>query len=94
MSQLLGLLRDGTVLVATFGYTGIFVAMMIESSGIPLPFPGSVLLAFVGYTVWNGRLGLFQAGIAAALGSTIGAWLLYRVARDAGPHLIARSSLA
>ncbi len=90
MERILDVLRDGTLLVVTFGYAGILVAMLIEGSGLPLPFPGTVLLAFVGYTVWTGSLGLAEAVIVAAVGSTLGGWLLYRVARDAGDHLIAR----
>jgi membrane protein DedA with SNARE-associated domain len=83
-------LRDGTVLVMTFGYAGIFLAMLVEGSGVPLPFPGAFLLAFVGYTVWTGNLDAARASAAAAAGSTAGAWLLYRVARDAGPLLLAK----
>lgn len=90
MDWILGIVRDGTLLVATFGYAGILVAMLIEGSGLPLPFPGTVLLAFVGYTVWNGNLHIAQATAVAAAGSTIGGWLLYRVARNAGQQLIAR----
>lgn len=84
------IIRDGTLVVMTFGYAGIVVAMLVESSGIPLPFPGTMLLAFVGYTVWRGHLGLAQAFVAAAAGSTAGAYVLYRVARDAGTHLLDR----
>lgn len=84
------LLRNGALVVATFGYTGIFVAMLIEASGIPLPFPGTVLLAFVGYAVWRGNLNTAEASIAAATGSSVGALILYRVARDAGSELLVR----
>ncbi len=90
MDQVLAILRDGTTWVITLGYAGIFLATLVEWSGIPLPFPGTVLLAFVGYTVWKGNLDIVQASMAAAAGSTIGAWILYRVARDAGPMLLAR----
>jgi membrane protein DedA with SNARE-associated domain len=84
------IIRDGTLIVMTFGYGGILVAMLIEGSGIPLPFPGAMLLAFVGYTVWTGHLSLSQAILVAAAGSTIGAYVLYRIARDAGTHLLER----
>lgn len=84
------LLRDGTLLILTFGYAGVFAAMLIEGSGIPLPFPGPLFMTFVGYTVWKGHLGLLEAGTAAATGYTLGAWLLYRLARGAGPTLLAR----
>ncbi len=90
MEWIPSILRDGTLLVVTFGYAGIMAAMLIEGSGIPLPFPGTFLLAFVGYAVWTGSLHLAEATIAAAAGSTTGAWLLYRVARNAGPQLVAR----
>ncbi len=84
------IIRDGTLVVMTFGYGGILIAMLVESSGIPLPFPGAMLLAFVGYTVWTGRLSLPQAILIAAAGSTTGAYVLYRIARDAGAQLLER----
>lgn len=90
MASIGDLLRDGALIVATFGYTGIFVAMLIEASGIPLPFPGTVLLAFAGYAAWRGNLSLAEATVAAALGSSLGALILYRVARDAGSELLQR----
>lgn len=81
------IVSDAALLVMTFGYAGIVVATLIEGSGIPLPFPGALLLAFVGYTAWRGQLDVFLASLAAAAGSTAGAWLLYRLARDAAPRL-------
>ena len=44
----------------------------------------------MGYAVWRGRLGFLESSLAAAAGTTVGAWLLYRIARDAGPLLIER----
>jgi membrane protein DedA with SNARE-associated domain len=90
MDRIADILRDGTLLIATFGYAGIFIALLVEGSGIPLPFPGTFLLAFVGYTVWSGNLHIAGAITAAAAGLTTGGWLLYRAARDAGPQLLAR----
>jgi membrane protein DedA with SNARE-associated domain len=90
MEQLLGILRDATILVLTFGYAGIFLAFLVEGSGIPLPFPGPWLLAFVGYAAWKGSLGVLEASIVAAAGTTLGAWLLYRLARNAGPLVVAK----
>jgi len=84
------MIRDGTLVVLTFGYGGILIAMLVESSGIPLPFPGAMFLAFVGYTVWKGHLSLPQAVVVAAAGSTTGAYILYRISRDAGMQLLAR----
>jgi membrane protein DedA with SNARE-associated domain len=81
------IVSDATLLVMTFGYSGIIAATVIEGSGIPLPFPGALLLAFVGYTAWRGQLDIIPATLAAACGLTAGAWLLYRLARDAAPRL-------
>jgi membrane protein DedA with SNARE-associated domain len=83
-------LSDASLMVMTFGYAGIFVAMLIEGSGIPLPFPGAALLAFVGYTAWRGGIDVAQASIVAAAGSTAGSYLLFRLCRDAGPQLLER----
>ena len=80
-------ISDATLVVMTFGYAGILVAALVEGTGLPLPFPGALLLAFVGYTAWRGQLDVIPATLAAASGLTAGGWLLYRLARDAAPRL-------
>jgi membrane protein DedA with SNARE-associated domain len=80
-------MNDATLVILTFGYAGIVVCALIESTGLPLPFPGVLLLAFVGYTAWRGSLDVLPATLAWAAGASIGAWLLFRLARDAAPRL-------
>ncbi len=90
--------QDPAVLLSSLGYPGIFLTMLIEGSGLPLPFPGVLFLAFIGYAAWRGYLDLAGAAVAGAVGFSVGSSLLYRVAQGAGsrflPYLGRRLTLA
>jgi membrane protein DedA with SNARE-associated domain len=73
-------------------YVGVFIAMALEGSGVPIPFPGVILLAFTGYQVLRGRLDLMIASMTAATGFSVGAFVLYLVARVGGPAVLRRLS--
>lgn len=79
--------QDIAVLMSMLGYPGIFVTMLVEGSGVPLPFPGALFLALIGYTVWQGYLDVGMAALVGAAGFSAGAWLLYRLSRYAGPRV-------
>lgn len=61
-------------------YALIFLAFMAEGTGIPfVHLPAGVLFLAVGYLVAVGRVSLVWAVAAATLGSTVGAYITYRV---------------
>ena len=73
--------------ISAFGYLGIFVGMLIESAGIPLP--SEVILPFTGYLVWLKKLDLFYAVLYAAAGGTVGSAIAYYIGLYGGrPFLI------
>ncbi len=64
-------------LVSSFGYTGIFFAMALESACIP--FPSEIIMPFSGFVVSEGKLGLLGITLAGALGNLFGSIVAYQV---------------
>ncbi|MGE5850290.1 MAG: DedA family protein, partial [Candidatus Methylomirabilota bacterium] len=65
--QILVLLSTFVIwVISSLGYTGIVVAMAIESACIPLP--SEVIMPFSGYLVSQGRFSLWGVSVAGALG--------------------------
>ncbi len=72
ISVILSITHSVTSTVQAFGYSGIFVLMLLESSSLPIP--SEVVLPFAGYLVSTGQLNAWItltlatiAGIAGAL---------------------------
>lgn len=64
-------------IISTMGYTGIILAMAIESACIPLP--SEIIMPFSGYLVHTGRFGLVETGLAGAFGCVVGSVVAYYV---------------
>ncbi len=75
-------------LISSLGYAGIVLAMAIESACIPLP--SEIIMPFSGYLVSQGRFGLWQVGLAGALGCVLGSIVAYVVGRFGGRELVWR----
>ena len=54
ISAIISLTRSVTATVQSWGYIGIFVLMLLESSSLPIP--SEVILPFAGYLVSMGQL--------------------------------------
>ena len=67
------LTRNVTNIVQTWGYTGVFGLMFLESSSLPIP--SEVILPFAGYLAFSGQLNfwitLFLATVAGLAGALI-----------------------
>lgn len=70
------------IIIARFGYLGIFVMMMLESAAIPIP--SEIVLPFSGFLAGNGTLSLSLVVLVATVANLIGASLLYFVGFYAG----------
>ncbi len=83
---------SGDLLAAftSLGYPGVFLLMAVEASGIPLPFPGPILLIVAGSDAAQGELNLLVTGLVAATGSTLGALALYTFSARGGLQFIQR----
>ncbi|MHB8170847.1 MAG: DedA family protein [Thermincolia bacterium] len=81
-----GIFVYATDIIGEWGYWGVVIGMAIESACIPLP--SEVILPFVGYLVWQGKLNLWWASLAGAAGNLVGSWLAYWVGLYGGRPFI------
>lgn len=75
-------------LVAQYGYIGIFFVLVLGIIGLPLP--DEVLLTYVGYSVYLGRMSLKYSIFIAILGSIIGISISYLLGKKLGIPFIKR----
>ena len=75
-------------LLQTWGYGVIFVAMLLENAGLPLP--GETVTLLGGYAAGSGQLHGLGVMAAAATGAILGDNIGYWVGRRAGWSLILR----
>lgn len=68
--------------ISAGGYWGIALLMAIESACIPLP--SEIIMPFAGYLVSIGRLELFLAATAGAIGCNLGSIVAYEVGKRGG----------
>lgn len=78
------------VLVATYGYLAIFVVLLLDGLGVPLP--TELTLIFSGYLIHAGTLHMAPAWGAAWAGSLTGAGFAYAIGRHFGPSATDRIS--
>lgn len=76
-------------LLAHWGYLVVFVAMLLENAGLPLP--GETLTLLGGYAAGSGQLNLLGVITAATGGAVLGDNLGYLVGRRAGWSLVQRA---
>ncbi|MDE2590330.1 MAG: DedA family protein [Patescibacteria group bacterium] len=72
-------------------HNGIFAPMLlllIEESGIPLPIPGDIYIAYTGYLVRIGKLSYVSAFVLLLLSVLIGASILYFLSYTYGQLIV------
>lgn len=69
-------------LISSWGYFGIFVGMLIESSFIP--FPSEIILPPAGVLIARGQMSFFPVFLVAIAGSLAGAFINYFLALHLG----------
>jgi len=75
-------------MISSFGYSGVFIAMAIESACIPLP--SEIILPFTGYMVFQGHFSFWQATVIATLGNLFGGLVAYYVGVWGGRSFLKR----
>src|ERR671917_1401008 len=75
-------------LIGQYGYLVVFLGVMLESIGIPLP--GETILIAAGVMVQQGRLDLGDAIIFGILGAVVGDQIGYWVGREGGRPFVLR----
>ncbi len=74
--SLTAFLTDSIIYVIdTIGYTGVFILMVLESALIPIP--SEMIMPFSGFLVYMGRMNMFLAITAGALGNLFGSLIAY-----------------
>jgi membrane protein DedA with SNARE-associated domain len=68
--------------IAGWGYPGVAVLMAIESACIPLP--SEVIMPFSGFLASEGRMNLWWASVAGAVGCGIGSAVAYWIGATGG----------
>lgn len=68
----------------------IFLAILLEECGIPMPMPADLAMALAGYRVAQGQMSLLQAFIIGQAATLIGSSVLYWVGRRGGRALLFR----
>jgi membrane protein DedA with SNARE-associated domain len=77
-----------TGLIAAIHYPGIALLMAIESACIPLP--SEVIMTFAGFAVYQGKMTLFWAATAGAIGCNLGSFVAYWIGAIGGRPMIER----
>ena len=70
-----------------FGLPGLFLIAFMDSAGVPLP--GGVDLVVM-LLSWQRPSMFILIALLAAIGSTVGCWVLYRITRVGGDAMLAR----
>jgi membrane protein DedA with SNARE-associated domain len=73
-----------------WGYLAVFVIIIIEEAGAPLPLPSEAALLYAGYLVATGELNPLVAGLVATAAAACGSAILYALARRGGRPLMRR----
>ena len=72
--------------ISSTGYLGVVGLMAIESACIPLP--SEIIMPFAGYLACTGRLSLFWAATAGAIGCNLGSVIAYEIGFYGGRPLV------
>src|SRR5579884_4180924 len=87
------LMHAGRELIQAVGghnYLALFVLILIEEAGCPLPLPGESLIVFAGSRIARGQMSALKVFGAVVPASAIGCTILYFVARTFGRRLVRR----
>ena len=75
-------------LIANYGYIGIFIILVLGIVGLPIP--DEVLLTYVGYNIFIGRMSWIGAILAALAGALIGISISYLLGKKLGLPFLRR----
>jgi membrane protein DedA with SNARE-associated domain len=85
------LAQDATATVSSWGYSGIFLLMFLESSSLPIP--SEVILPFAGYLVSLGQLNLWLAIVVSTFAGITGSLVDYYIGMKGMDLLTRRKAL-
>jgi membrane protein DedA with SNARE-associated domain len=80
----------GLQLLEQHAEIALFIVLLLEESGIPLPLPGDLVMVFAGVRVAQGRSHFLISFLLMESATLIGASLLYLLARRGGRPMLYR----
>jgi membrane protein DedA with SNARE-associated domain len=80
-----------TVIVQSWGYVGLFIFMILESSSLPIP--SEVILPFAGYLVSQGLLNFWLVIIVSTLAGILGSLIDYYIGLKGTSFLAKRKTI-
>jgi membrane protein DedA with SNARE-associated domain len=80
--------HDPTAFLQRWHYLGLFVVIFAEEAGLPLPIPGDLFIAAMGFLASTGRASYVPAAAVVTGATVLGASLLYLLSRHAGHRLL------
>jgi membrane protein DedA with SNARE-associated domain len=87
VAEIIDLLAQLVVQIIDFlGYGGIFLLMLIESCGIPMP--SEVIMPFSGFLVAAGAMNFWLVALLGTIGNLIGSLLAYWIGWRGGRPLV------
>lgn len=87
VEKILSVLAGFTIwVIGSGGYLGIALLMAIESACTPLP--SEIIMPFAGYLVYQGKMNLYLAATAGAIGCNLGSIVAYEVGKRGGRPLL------
>jgi len=72
--------------IGYLGYAGVFLLMLVESCGIPMP--SEVIMPFAGFLVFSGRFHFWIIVVLGTLGNLAGSLLAYWIGAKGGRPLL------
>lgn len=89
VEQILSFLANIVIsVIDATGYWGVMLLMAIESACVPLP--SELIMPFAGYLVSVGKMNIWLAATAGALGCNLGSIVAYEVGKRGGRPVVER----
>lgn len=66
----------------------LFLLLLVEEAGVPLPVPGDVVIMFAGYRASIGQMSIWEAALSVTLAVQMGSTILYMISRRLGHTLL------
>jgi len=71
-------------------YLGLFAIILVEEGGFPLPVPGDLFIAAMGFLAFQGQASFVPTAAVVTSATVVGAGFLYVVSRKLGRPLLLR----
>jgi membrane protein DedA with SNARE-associated domain len=76
--------------LARWHYAGLFLVILAEEAGIPLPIPGDLFIAAMGFLAQHQAAEFLPTAAVVTAATVLGATVLYLVSRHAGRPLLVK----